>query len=159
MKKLLAMMLILLPMMAVAQTFSKEKTLWTGIKESHLYEMLKVIEKDGKVTVAFAVADDECFPYGDLEVVSYGAAQKVQKFIKKILDLNEKMENDMSYHEEKNKFYAQKSVIFDEEILYVSTDMQSFHGFRPKMLKLTLECLESYIADPKNPKTDKRYFN
>lgn len=159
MKKLLAMMLMLLPMIAVAQTFSKEKTLWTGIKESHLYEMLKVIEKDGKVTVAFAVADDKCFPYGGLEVVSYGTAQEVQKFIKKILNLNEKMEDDMSYQEENNKFYAKKSVIFDEEILYVSTDMQSVHGFRPKMLKLALECLESYIVDQKNPKTEKRYFN
>lgn len=159
MRKLIVMMLMLLPMLAWGQTFSKETTLWTGIKESHAYELLKVFDEGGKVTVAFAVANDDYFPYGDLEIVSHGTAIKVQKFIKKILDLNDKMEADMSYQEEKNKFFIKKSVIFGKEYLYVSTDMETFHAFRPEMLKITLECLESYIADPKNPKTAKRYFN
>lgn len=40
MKKFLAMMLMLLPMLAWGQTFSKETTLWTAIKDSHTYELV-----------------------------------------------------------------------------------------------------------------------
>lgn len=150
---------MMLPILVEAQTFSRETILWTGMKESQLYELLKVKEENGKVKVIFAVADDRTFPYSSLEIISYGTAQKVQKFIKKILDLNDKMEDGMSYQEEKNKFLVKKSVIIDEERLYVSTDLETIHAFRPPMLKIALECLESYISNPKNPKIVKRFFN
>lgn len=158
MKKLIVLLLMMFPMVMWGQTFSKETILWTGIKDNNIYELLKVINTNGNETVVFAVANNDYFPYDNLEIVLHESPTKIVKFINKILELNEKMEDGMSYNEEKNNFFAKKYVKYEEEYLYVSTDMEKFHVFQPKMLKITLECLESYIADPQNPKIKKMYF-
>ena len=160
MKKFLAMMLMLLPMLAWGQTFSKETTLWTAIKDSHTYELVIAKNTNGKTTVTYVVANDEFFPYDDLVIVSTGSATKLKKFIEHILSLNEQMEAGMTYEDPKKNFYASKKADLDgNPRIYVSTDMKTFHCYRPEMLKRLLDVVDSFIADPKNPKTDKRYFN
>lgn len=160
MKKLLTVLLTLLPMVVTAQSFSKEVALWTGIKEGHLYEQIKAVISNGETVVIYAVCDDEIFPYGNLVVVSSGSAVKVKKFVERILELNDQMEVDMVYDDKKSKFYAKKKNDFKgNPRMYVSTDYETIHGYRPEMLRHVLEILDGFIKDPSNPTKVTKHFN
>ena len=160
MKKLLTMVLTLFPMVVTAQSFSKEIALWTVIKEGHLYEQIKANISNGETKVFYAVGDDETFPYGDLVIASSGSVVKVKKFVERILELNDQMEVDMVYDDKKSKFYAKKKSDYKgEPRMYISSDYETIHGYRPEMLKRVLEILDSFIKDPSNPIKDTKHIN